>query len=191
MNPNRDSIPRNGRRDDDAETPTEADTQNRHFVETPKNDNRGRSFVETSTKDNQSRRFVETSTNENRGRTFAETPNNENQSRRLLEAPTTDNQGRSFLNVDDESRRFVNVEDESRRFVNVDVKSVNEGRGFVDEDNLLALLEQSRNRQSLIRQKTSSEDARRGQGRAVDIANLLTEIMNEEKENQGKKLLKY
>ena len=179
MNPNRDSIPRNGRRDDDAETPTESETQNRHFVETPKNENRGRSFVETSTKDNQSRRFVETSTNDNRGRTFAETPNNENQSRRLLEAPTTDNQGRSFLNVEDERRRFVSV----------DEKSSNEGRGFVDEDNLLALLEQSRNRQSLIRQKTSSEDARRGQGRAVDIANLLTEIMNEEKENQGEKLL--
>ena len=145
---------------------------------------------------------METPNNENRGRIFAEMPINENQGRRLLETPTTDNQGRSFLNVEDESRHFVNVENDSRRFVNVenenvDSKTTNEGRGFVDEDNLLALLEESRNRQNRNRenqnlenrnrQKTSSEGARRGQGRAVDIANLLTEIMNEEKENQGKK----
>ncbi len=47
----------------------------------------------------------------------------------------------------------------------------------------MALLEQNRNR---MRQKpeTGSEGIRRGHGRAVDIANLLTELMNSETEKE-------
>ena len=71
----------------------------------------------------------------------------------------------------------------------------NESRSFTDDDdNLLALLEQNRNRNFRnlrARQKSGSEGIRRGQGRAVDIANILSEIMTtrEEQEEIGNRLL--
>ena len=70
----------------------------------------------------------------------------------------------------------------------------NESRSFSDDDdNLLALLEQNRNRNLRNfrgRQKSGSEGIRRGQGRAVDIANILSEIMTtgREQEEIGNKL---
>ena len=68
----------------------------------------------------------------------------------------------------------------------------NEGRGFVDEENILALLERNariRPKMEEIRTKSDDirpklEEIRRGQGRAVDIANLLSELMNKESEKE-------
>jgi hypothetical protein len=68
----------------------------------------------------------------------------------------------------------------------------NQGRGFVDEDNILALLERNtriRPKMEKIRPNSDElrpklEEIRRGQGRAVDIANLLSELITSESEKE-------
>ena len=79
-----------------------------------------------------------------------------------------------------------------RREDTVDLSTENQGRGFVDEDNILALLERNariRPNMEDIRPKSNDirpklEEIRRGQGRAVDIANLLSELMTKESEKE-------